>query len=49
MNTLAMQNTELLGDAELVGLCLGGNRDAFERITMTRLPVTFGRPCVRKR
>ena len=32
MNTLAMQDTELLGDAELVGLCLSGDRDAFGRI-----------------
>lgn len=27
-----MQETELLGDAELVGLCLSGDRDAFGRI-----------------
>lgn len=32
MNTLAMQETELLADAELVGLCLGGDREAFGRI-----------------
>jgi RNA polymerase sigma factor (sigma-70 family) len=32
MNTMAMQETELLGDEELVGLCLSGDRDAFGRI-----------------
>ncbi len=32
MNTLAMSETELLADAELVGLCLNGDRDAFGRI-----------------
>ena len=32
MNTLAMQNTELLAVAELLGLCLRGNPDAFGRI-----------------
>jgi len=32
MNIMAMQETELLGDAELVGLCLSGDRDAFGRI-----------------
>lgn len=32
MNTLTMSETELLGDAELVGLCLSGDRDAFGRI-----------------
>ena len=32
MNTMAMQETELLGDVELVGLCLSGDRDAFGRI-----------------
>ncbi len=32
MNTLAMPETELLADAELVGLCLSGDHDAFGRI-----------------
>jgi len=32
MNTLTMPETELLADAELVGLCLSGDRDAFGRI-----------------
>ncbi len=32
MNTVAMQKSELLGDAELVGLCLSGDREAFGRI-----------------
>lgn len=32
MNTMAMQETELLGDAELVELCRNGDRDAFGRI-----------------
>lgn len=32
MNTLAMQETEVLGDAELVEFCLNGDRDAFGRI-----------------
>lgn len=32
MNTMDMQEVELLRDAELVGLCLGGDREAFGRI-----------------